>query len=202
VRQGAAAVHRWCHANLDPEADPHLPSVLLLPWLQSKDLETFLKRFCSGFTWQDAPVESAWLFKRRLDAFMANYMPLNKKGVLGRVTHYVIRLEVQARGSRECAGWRVKPGVQVGSMGAGGECCRRWEAMTACCARGAENLRHRVLCPLQFMPTSCCGSMRTMWRRPRAASAGPCLACTFPMTSPEAAPLSLRLARRSRTSGC
>ena len=73
---------------------------------QSKDLETFLKRFCSGFTWQDAPVESAMLFKRRLDAFMSTYMPLNKKGLLGRVTHYVIRLEVQARGSRElwCGG--------------------------------------------------------------------------------------------------
>ena len=66
---------------------------------QSKDLETFLKRFSSSFNWQDAPMESAMLFKRRLDAFMTTYLPLNKPGLLGKVTHYVIRLEVQARGS-------------------------------------------------------------------------------------------------------
>ena len=42
------------------------------------------------------------LFKRRLDAFMTTYLPLNKPGLLGKVTHFVIRLEVQARGSCEC----------------------------------------------------------------------------------------------------
>jgi hypothetical protein len=69
--------------------------------LQSKDLEAFLKRFSSSFTWQDAPVESAMLFKRKLDTTIKNFLPLKKPGALGRVMHYVIRLEVQARGSCE-----------------------------------------------------------------------------------------------------
>ena len=33
---------------------------------------------------------------------MNKFLPLNKKGLLGRVKHHVTRLEVQNRGSRKC----------------------------------------------------------------------------------------------------
>jgi hypothetical protein len=48
---------------------------------------------------QDAPVENAHLFHERVTHFMNTYIAKNKGGLLGRVTHYVIRYEVQARGS-------------------------------------------------------------------------------------------------------
>ena len=69
--------------------------------MQVKDLETMLHRFCSDFTWQDAPVESAVIFQKRLQRFMKRFLPLNKPGLLGRVQHTVTRFECQARGSRE-----------------------------------------------------------------------------------------------------
>ena len=47
---------------------------------------------------QDAPVECAVLFNKRVKLFMEKYIT-NNKGILGRVTHHVIRYEVQNRGS-------------------------------------------------------------------------------------------------------
>lgn len=46
---------------------------------------------------QDAPVECAAIFHRRIKAFMKQY--IKGKGLLGHVLHYVIRYEVQNRGS-------------------------------------------------------------------------------------------------------
>jgi hypothetical protein len=70
-------------------------------WSQMTDLDTFLHRWCSSFTWQDAPVESAHIFKARLTRFMRKFLPRNKPGLLGRVRHTVKRLEVQGRSSCE-----------------------------------------------------------------------------------------------------
>jgi hypothetical protein len=75
---------------------------LLPTQLQSKDLSDFLKRWCSSHTWQDAPMESAHLFHRRLKQFMRKFLPLNRPGLLGRVQHYCRWYECQARGSCEC----------------------------------------------------------------------------------------------------
>eukprot|EP00798_Chlamydomonas_sp_ICE-L_P003121 gene3121-biopygen20880 len=48
--------------------------------------------------WKDAPVECAVLFNERVKLFMEKYIT-NNKGILGRVTHHVIRYEVHNRGS-------------------------------------------------------------------------------------------------------
>ena len=67
-------------------------------WHEVDDLESFLDKFNAGLKWHDAPVECAMLFKKRLDDFMKQHI-LKEDGLLGRVTHNVIRLEVQHRGS-------------------------------------------------------------------------------------------------------
>jgi hypothetical protein len=75
---------------------------------QVQDLETALKKFCKGYTWRDAPAENAVLFHRRVKQFMQHYICQKsssgaiRSGLLGRVLHYVIRYEVQMRGSCEC----------------------------------------------------------------------------------------------------
>ena len=47
---------------------------------------------------QDAPVEAAILFHKRIQDFMEHYI-LGGPRIAGRVLHYVIRYEVQERGS-------------------------------------------------------------------------------------------------------
>jgi hypothetical protein len=68
------------------------------------DLEEMLQQFLKGGTWMDAPVESAHLFHKRFKEFMSQFIKRKNRqpGALGRVLQYVVRFEVQGRGSREC----------------------------------------------------------------------------------------------------
>eukprot|EP00798_Chlamydomonas_sp_ICE-L_P009807 gene9807-biopygen6985 len=67
-------------------------------WPEISDLEARLRDIHSSLDWKDAPVECAALFNERVKLFMEKYIT-NNKGILGRVTHHVIRFEVQNRGS-------------------------------------------------------------------------------------------------------
>jgi hypothetical protein len=62
-------------------------------------LEEFLQRFNSSFDWRNAPVECCGIFHARLKAFFREHILSQKDPLLGRVKHYVIRYEVQSRGS-------------------------------------------------------------------------------------------------------
>jgi hypothetical protein len=68
-----------------------------------QDLEEMMQKFMKGATWMDAPVESAHLFHKRFKEYMRAYIKRENQahGVLGRVLQYVVRFEVQGRGSRE-----------------------------------------------------------------------------------------------------
>jgi hypothetical protein len=79
-----------------------LAPCLTLSLAQVQDLEEKLRLFKSGAAWMDAPVENAHLFHRRFTKFMDHWIAGKPKGLLGRVTHYFVRYEVQGRGSREC----------------------------------------------------------------------------------------------------
>jgi hypothetical protein len=85
-----------------------LTGTILLMYMQVKDLEEALRKFEKGYTWRDAPAENAALFHRRVTQFMKHYIQRKshdgtiQPGLLGRVLHYVVRYEVQMRGSREC----------------------------------------------------------------------------------------------------
>jgi hypothetical protein len=67
------------------------------------DLEEVMKKFVKNATWMDAPVESAHLFHKRFKEYMLQYIKRKNKqaGALGRVLQYVVRFEVQGRGSCE-----------------------------------------------------------------------------------------------------
>jgi ATP-dependent exoDNAse (exonuclease V) alpha subunit len=62
-------------------------------------LEGLLRKFNKSFTWQDAPVECAAMFHRRVTDFMNDHILGKRGGKLGRVTHHLTRYEVQGRGS-------------------------------------------------------------------------------------------------------
>lgn len=70
-----------------------------LKWKEIDDLEEMLHRFNNSYSYSDAPVECAQHFVQRLNDFMTTHILNKKGGVLGKVKHYVIRLEVQHRGS-------------------------------------------------------------------------------------------------------
>ena len=44
-------------------------------------------------------MENALFFHERITHFMKTYIAKSKAGLLGRVTHYIVRYEVQSRGS-------------------------------------------------------------------------------------------------------
>jgi hypothetical protein len=73
------------------------------PPLQITALDEKLARFSKSTTWRDAPVENAQWFHRRIKLFMTKFIcpKANKGGVLGRVQHWLVRYEVQQRGSCE-----------------------------------------------------------------------------------------------------
>ena len=76
-----------------------------MKWQEIVDLEEFLKSVASNLSFQDCPVECAKLFHDRLWAFLHKFIikpSLNGQrspGLLGRVSHYVVRYEVQSRHS-------------------------------------------------------------------------------------------------------
>lgn len=77
------------------------------------DLEDMLKKFANNGTWMDAPVESAHLFHKRFKEYMAQYIKRRNReaGLLGRVVQYVVRFEVQGRGSRKFRCQEARVGV-------------------------------------------------------------------------------------------
>eukprot|EP00798_Chlamydomonas_sp_ICE-L_P025405 gene25405-biopygen19874 len=66
-------------------------------WPEISDLEARLRDIHSSLDWKDAPVECAVLFNERVKLFMEKYIT-NNKGILGRVTHHVIRYETEPLG--------------------------------------------------------------------------------------------------------
>ena len=77
-------------------ADEHTP----LKWTEINDMEQLLKSFCSGFSFEDAPVECSTHFLQRIQDFLKEHIFRDDgHGILGRCEHYVIRYEVQHRGS-------------------------------------------------------------------------------------------------------
>lgn len=70
-----------------------------LRWQEIDDLENFLTRFNSSFTYRDAPVECSALFVKRCQRFMRDHVLDKSGGIFGRVTNYLIRYEVQGRHS-------------------------------------------------------------------------------------------------------
>lgn len=67
-------------------------------WLEIEDLTMLLRAFNTELTWADAPVECARLFHDRLQRFARKYL-FDSPALLGRILHYMIRYEVQSRGS-------------------------------------------------------------------------------------------------------
>lgn len=71
-----------------------------MKWEEINDLEAFLKRFNASYSWQDAPVECAKLFVTKVQKFMEMFISGARcYHILGKVIHYVIRYEMQGRGS-------------------------------------------------------------------------------------------------------
>jgi hypothetical protein len=72
--------------------------------LQVLDLEEQLRHFVGNATWMDAPVESAHMFHKRFREYMRTYIQRKNRepAFLGRVLQYVVRFEVQGRGSCRC----------------------------------------------------------------------------------------------------
>ncbi|GAX86458.1 hypothetical protein CEUSTIGMA_g13868.t1 [Chlamydomonas eustigma] len=73
-----------------------------LKWQPVKDMEVLLKKFCQSMSFKDAPVECARLFDEKLQRAIKQWLFIKGgkvKGVLGRIKDYLIRYEVQDRGS-------------------------------------------------------------------------------------------------------
>ncbi len=73
-----------------------------LKWESVRDMEAIIQSILRGSTFQDAPVECTRLFHARFMRFFKEWISVNQgkgKGCFGRVTDYVIRYEVQDRGS-------------------------------------------------------------------------------------------------------
>ncbi|MCO5604327.1 hypothetical protein L7F22_058492 [Adiantum nelumboides] len=67
-------------------------------WNKIEVIETLAQGFKPNYTWKDCPVECAVLFHTRLHNFLNAHI-LGGKGILGNVLHYLIRYEIQNRGS-------------------------------------------------------------------------------------------------------
>ena len=68
-------------------------------WTEYTDLEEILKQYHPSLTYQNAPAECALLFHHRFTNFFDSYI-LGKGTdihLLGRITHYVVRYEMQSR---------------------------------------------------------------------------------------------------------
>ena len=72
-----------------------------LRWAEFDDMEHILQSFGPDLTWKDAPVECTRLFLMRYKNFMKNHVQGDKGlfSLFGKVDHYVMRFEVQGRGS-------------------------------------------------------------------------------------------------------
>ena len=72
-------------------------------WSEVDNAEEFLNSFTAGKTFRDMPVEMTSLFHRKIIDFMREYiLPTDfteEHGILGNVTGYMIRYELQMRGS-------------------------------------------------------------------------------------------------------
>ena len=75
-------------------ADEHSP----LKWTEINDMEQLLKSFCNSYSFENAPVECSAHFLKRIQDFLREHI-LHENGILGNCKHYVIRYEVQHRGS-------------------------------------------------------------------------------------------------------
>ena len=75
-------------------ADEHSP----LKWTETTDMEQLLKSFCNSCSFENAPVECSAHFLKRIQDFLCEHI-LHENGILGDCKHYVIRYEVQHRGS-------------------------------------------------------------------------------------------------------
>lgn len=74
-----------------------------LKWIEIEHLNHFMQSNLNGeLDWRNAPVECCRLFCDRFQTFFKKYILLivrKEGGLLGRVVHWVVRYEVQARGS-------------------------------------------------------------------------------------------------------
>ncbi|KAG2496073.1 hypothetical protein HYH03_005992 [Edaphochlamys debaryana] len=75
-------------------------------WGEVAAMEEHLDKFCSSFTWKDAPAENAYLFHKRVWFFMDKVLRVGRgdssaraASPLGRILHHVTRYEVQNRQS-------------------------------------------------------------------------------------------------------
>lgn len=75
-------------------ADEHSP----LRWTEIHDMEQLLKSFCNSYSFENVPVECSTHFLNRIQDFLREHI-LHDNGILGKCEHYVIRYEVQHRGS-------------------------------------------------------------------------------------------------------
>ena len=75
-------------------ADEHSP----LKCAEITDMEQLLKSFCNSYSFENAPVECSIHFLTRIQDFLREHI-LHESGILGNCEHYVIRYEVQHRGS-------------------------------------------------------------------------------------------------------
>ena len=69
-----------------------------LKWSEISDMEQLLKSFCNSYSFENAPVECSAHFLKRIQDFLREHI-LHDSGILGKCEHYVIRYEVQHRGS-------------------------------------------------------------------------------------------------------
>ena len=75
-----------------------------IKWSEVADAEQFLNSFTEGKSFRDMPVEMTKLFHQKVTDFMNEFiLPTtfgdDEPGILGRVTGYMIRYELQMRGS-------------------------------------------------------------------------------------------------------
>ncbi|KAG2485199.1 hypothetical protein HYH03_016088 [Edaphochlamys debaryana] len=70
-------------------------------WGEVAAMEEHLEKFCTSYTWKDAPAENAYLFHKHVRLFMDKVLRAGRGGnacaaaPLGRIQHYVSRYEVQ-----------------------------------------------------------------------------------------------------------
>ena len=69
-----------------------------LRWKEITHMEHMVQKIDASLTWKDCPVECAILFYARLKKFMHSYI-LSGPRILGYVKEYVLRYEIQFRGS-------------------------------------------------------------------------------------------------------
>lgn len=67
-------------------------------WKEITTIEKLAHGYNENFTWKDCPVECALLFHGRLHNFLNKHIMGGSK-ILGHVQHYLVRYEIQNRGS-------------------------------------------------------------------------------------------------------